>query len=893
MNGLSDNVEAVFPLSPTQEGMLYHTLHTPDSGVYIGQHTIKLEAVDSIILRRAWQLISNRHMALRCVFMWEALSRSVQLVYKQRDIDWREIDLRDSPDKLQTLLNADIKEEFDVSSQPPCRISLFRLSDNRHLMVWTRHHLVVDGWSAHIVLQQLQEAYTALVSKGEWRPTGTPEFSAYMTWLQRQDNAISADYWRNLLSHSEANPGLESMRSSNRGSKHSRRIEQYLSLDESAQLAQAARAKRLTLSTMLHGAWAAVLFAINDSSSLLFGSTVSGRPADLPHHESIVGNFINTIPVQVFSTDDNSLSIWLQALQKQLLQSAAHGHLANRQILQAADIPAGTPLFDSIVVFMNYPRIANTESALNFVHENYIEHSHYPVAVLAIPGDELQLIIIHDTDQIPPHKADQLLEMLAERLRSLTSDLSESTEHFFTGARPQVSALETVPLAVKPVNVIARFEHSVKTCGSVPAVSDGQRELTYTELNAAVQNMAQSLSKAGVKKGDRVVLTMPCSIEGLISIWAVMFCGAAYVPLATSTPTARIDSLFTQVKARLLIAPAPIPGFDPVFVFDSINTQAPEFQRADVEAAMIAYVIFTSGSTGEPKAVSISHGNLAHSLAARLQFYGEQSHIYAMMSPFAFDSSVAGIFWTAATGGCLVLVKDNILTDPGRLLDYLSAMKISALLTLPSVYRAMLDMLTPSFKQHFRLAIVAGDACHQEIHRLHNQQLPETTLVNEYGPTEATVWCCAQRFKHAPADDLSEPYLPIGKAIAGVELHVLDKSLRPVPQGVIGELHIGGPVVAQSEKQSDLYPTGDLVEVDLAGTLLFRGRKDAQIKIRGHRVDPAEVEAIMQSHPDIIESAVIGFSRSVDSSVNNLNAALATLPLAEALDILAVIETEY
>ncbi len=892
MSTLSADVESVYPLSPTQEGMLYHSLHSPGSGVYIGQHLIRLSHIDPGSLRQAWQMIIDRHMALRSLFVWHGLSRSVQVVLNHSDPDWKIIDMRSGVHELDSWCRADAKTEFEPAVHPPSRVRLLQVGDEQYLMVWTRHHLMVDGWSAHIVLGELRQAYACIYQNRKWNVSAAPGFSDYISWLEQQDEKKSERYWHDILSGKKINPGLDAIKGRIQESRETRRIEIELDKNTSRRLRSAARNHGLTLSTLVHGAWASVLFAINEEMQVNFGSTLSGRPVDLPRCPEIVGNFINTIPLSVALNDRQDLRSWLSDLQQQISEGAAHGHLSNRQMLQAAAIAPGTPLFDSIVVFMNYPKAGQTDkSDLVFETEHYDEHSHYPCAVLAIPDESLKIIIIHNLDQISVEKADMLMSMLTRRLKKLPDALSGVVSEFSNGARPKQSQLATTELQVEPLDVITRFHQTLAVHGNKTALSQSGRRISYTDLNAAALNLAWSLSESGVKPGDKVVLMMPRTIEAIVSLWAILMCGAAYVPLPPGTPRARVESAMKKVRARMLVTDQENSAFPKQFTVSQIHTEPGHFKAIKPEPTAIAYTIFTSGSTGEPKAISLSHRNLAYSLAARLQFYSERKCVYGLVSPLAFDSSVAGIFWMAAIGGCLALIGEDSLLTPQHLVEELEKNKVNTLLTLPSLYRVILDCASETLRKRIQLIIVAGEACPANILDMHKAVFPAASLVNEYGPTEATVWCSAKRFnRESKMSETGTAYLPIGRAVAGVTLHILDRHHRPVPPCVKGELFISGRTVSADSGYDGKYPTGDLVEANSQGEILFHGRRDEQLKIRGHRIDPAEIESVLFNHPDVQDCAVLGITKPLGDDADSLNLALNQLSLDHALGLLAAVE---
>jgi amino acid adenylation domain-containing protein len=850
----NDNVEAVFPLAPTQEGMLYHTLKSPESAVYVGQHVMELEVVDSGLLREAWRLVVAQHMALRTVFAWKARSRPVQVVYRAHEPDWREVDLQVGKADTAAWLKQDASSGFALDRQPPSRMTWLKLSNERSMLVWTRHHLVIDGWSAQLVIAELHRAYTALRRGQPWQARRDPGMAAYVAWLQKQDSAASTSYWQSALADVPLNPGLESVRSIARGGRSARRISVRLTAEQHLSLTKCAAANQLTLSTLIHGAWASVLASLNDQPRVIFGSTVSGRPAGLPGHERIVGNLINTVPVVADTSSEAPLVSWLRQLQAAIFTSAHHGHMPFREILAAAGIQPGTTLFDSIVVFMNYPRAGERDTALRMVHASYDEHSHYPLAVLALPGDELELILIHDDELIAAHRADELLVLIEERLTSMPDAMTGSAARYFASERFRESSLVQLPLRVEPRTVVDCFWQSLARYPSRPALRHGDTQLSYAGLHVRITQIAARMDALGVKPGDRVVIQMPRSADAIAAIWAVLLLGGTYVPVSNETPIARLRAIAERIGARLVVSNRPLE-VDTVLIPERVADDPMAFELDPQVALGAAYVIFTSGSTGEPKAITVTHDHLAYSLASRLQYYGDEPITFGLFSPLAFDSSVAGLFWSVACGGNLVVIDEELVMRPHDSMDYLIRHGVDTYLTLPGVHRALLEVAKPALAERLRTVIVAGEACPADILAEHRNALPRVTLVNEYGPTEATVWCAAQRFDAADMDP-GEPYLTIGHAIPGVELAIWDDSGRPVSPGVTGELVVSGPTVAAPNRKEGRYATGDLVSANAKGELFFRGRKDQQLKIRGHRVDPLEIEAALSMVPGITESAV-------------------------------------
>jgi amino acid adenylation domain-containing protein len=852
----SSNIEAVFPLSPTQEGMLYHTLKSPGSAVYVGQHVLELDDVDAKSLHEAWRSIVAQHPALRTVFAWKSLSRPVQVVYRAHEPAWHEIDFRERDD-LNAWLAEDAKCGFALDAQPPSRVTLLELPQQRSLLVWTRHHVIMDGWSAQLVIGELHRAYTALRRGLPWSARPDLGMAAYVAWLQKQDGAPSIAHWRRALAGApvDLGLGLEAVRSSAPGGRSARRIGMRLAGATSAALTSCAAANQLTLSTLIHGAWAAVLASLDGRRTVLFGSTVSGRPADLPEQDRIVGNLISTVPIVADTRPNVGLASWLRELQASIVGSARHGHLPHRDILAAAGIHPGTTLFDSIVVFMNYPRVAELDTELRVVRGTYDEHSHYPLAILALPGNDLELILIHDDELIAADRADQLLKLLEERLLAMLGAMTEPAARYFANVQLPRSPLVQVPLRVEPRSVNACFWRALREHPTRLALCHGDERSSYAQLHARATQLAACLHEAGVRPGDRVVVQLPRTVDAVAAIWAVLLLGAAYVPVSSESPIARLRTIVEQTGARVVVGNRTL-DFAKVLQPHAIPAERPDFILDPQVPLGDAYVIFTSGSTGTPKAITVTHEQLAHSLASRLQYYGDDAVTFGLFSPLAFDSSVAGLFWTVACGGCLVLVDEALVMRPHDAVDYLIRHRVDTYLTLPGVHRALLDASKPALASLLRTVIVAGEACPAALLAEHRDRLGLVPLVNEYGPTEATVWCAARRFDADVLHPDNEPYLSIGRAIPGVELTILADAHRPAPPGVTGELVVGGRIVAAPNRGDGRYATGDLVSASATGEIFFRGRKDQQIKIRGHRVDPLEIEAALLAVPGVTEAAV-------------------------------------
>lgn len=909
---LPDNIEAIFPLSPTQQGMLYHSLHTPDSGMYLGQHCLELVDVDDTLLQQAWTAVVARHASLRTLFAWRGLSKSVQLVLTSAPSDFGRHTLAETD--LAAWLAADAAQDFDFAQTPPSRVNLITPlaqptdGGTRVWFVWTRHHLIVDGWSAQTVLAELQAAYTALVRHEPWQPRVAPSFATYIGWLQKAPTQASLQHWHTTLApltDRTRTSELSALKTPILGEAGTRRIEAQLSAAITATLEACRKPHGLTLSTLVHGAWAAVLARDAQDTPLVFGSTISGRPTDLPDHDRIVGSFINTIPIVAELTSRStgySLAAWLHDLQSQILSGSQHGHISKRDMLSATGLPSWSTLFSSIVVYMNYPQAATDAGELRINQSRYDEHSHYALALLVVPGDQLTLIMIHDRSEIDDQTADLLLAQVKQRISAMSTALSHTFADYLLADTGSPQNLPSVALVEPIVDVVSCLRRTVHENPTRTALRDAEHHLTYSELGSLTQSLAGRLQAMGVGKGASVLIAMPRTIDALVAIWSILSLRAAYVPVSPDSPVARLNAIASACDAILVIAPQAIAGLEPTCLelpadpagatgTGTSSREVTDFlARGKPNEADTAYRIHTSGSTGTAKSIAITHRQLSHSLAARIQFYGRKRYRFALFSPLAFDSSVASIFWMAATGGELVLVPEAVVQNPITTATYLLEQKVDAFLTLPSVYDALLACAPPALLQNLRLVIVAGEACPAGLLQTHNAHCPNAALVNEYGPTEATVWAVAKRHEPKSTAAYQSATLAIGQAIPGCQLRVINAAGDLCSPGAIGELVVYGPTVELSHRQDGGYATGDLVQALPDGDLVFRGRRDQQIKIRGHRFEASEVEATLLGYPSIESCAVVLQQVSLAADIDALDHALNQLTTAQALALLEEVE---
>lgn len=909
------NTVDIYPLTPTQTGILYHALSSPDSEVYFEQISAKLVGhLDVDKLKGAWEQVANRHPMLRTRFLWAKLETPLQIVQREVEFPWEELDWRDREPALIEASLADLKQSFrqqgfELNQGPMMRFALVHTNEMVHF-IWNTHHVLLDGWSTHQLFNEAIELYEGLIKGAELSlPTVRP-FRDHIAWLQRQDYDEVEAFWCRHLAGFDTATSLQVDKRAVGDSVRYGETSYSLNADVSAKLVLLAQKERLTLNTIIQGSWGLLLSRYSGNEEVLFGTTVSGRPADLPHVEKMVGMFINTLPLRLRLTPNRQLLDWLDEVQLQHLEARQFEFSSLADVQGWSEIPAGQPFFDSILVFENYPTVAtDPDRSLTVADLEYREQSNYPLAILVVPGAEIQLLAIYNRDRFDDDVIDRLLghmnELLtgiAERPQSKLGELPMLTDVEqqqilvdWNQAEPQTTEVELLHELISA--------NAVKTPNAV-AVYTQDQSLTYGDLEKKATQLAHYLIANDVGSGSFVGLYTDRRPELIIGILAILKAGAAYVPIDPEYPDERIKFILEDTGLPIILTASeqvtklngPVEYLDLIgFDFDS---QPSGDLGVKVTPQDLAYVIYTSGSTGRPKGVMVNHGNIVHSTTARYSFYPEPVKSFLLLSSFAFDSSLVGIFWTLSQGGKLVLPPNGLHQNIRYLIDTINKLDVSHLLALPSLYQILLDESSRKQLESLNTVIVAGEACPATLVQDHYKKYPSSTLYNEYGPTENSVWSHAYRF---PVN-FEGPAVPIGSAIPNVTNYVLDKQQQPVPIGVAGELVLGGAGIAPGylgrpeltaeyfiqlseslgAKATDrFYRTGDLVKWRSDGNLEFLGRVDQQVKIRGFRVELGEIEAAILAYEPIKAAAII----VAGSGAGNSSQKLVAYVVAEAEDV--------
>ena len=895
-----------YPLSPIQAGMLYHGLQDERSGVDIEQ--IVADLSEPLIVpefKRAWEQVVQRHAILRTCFVWEDVNAPRQVVHDTVSLPFREVDWRgQSPSEkeisLRELLRSDRQAGFEFAHAPLMRLTLVRLNEAEHRMLWTFHHALLDGRSFPIVLKEVFQCYEARKHGVEAELPEPHPFQNYIEWRQQQDFEPSRNYWKKLLQgYSTPTPFGVDRDLGKRSSRTLEYREQSITLtaEETTSLRVFSEQHGVTMNTMVQAAWAILLNRYSGEEDIVFGGTRACRSTTIPEAQEMVGIFINTLPMRVFVDPEQPLIPWLKDLRAQWRALRSHEHTPLTSIQAWSDMRAGSPLFESIVVFENFllnSLLRAQGGAWEKRTFTYYGQTNFPITVMGYLDNEMQLVLGY----YQPRFTDDTITRMLGHLRTLLVGMTR---------RPD-ACLRDLPILTDPEsrqlieewNQLAKFPAEVcihqlvaaqvRLRPEAIAVVCDQEILTYRELDERTNRLANYLRARGVGPESLVALCLERSTNLVVAILGVLKAGGAYLPLDLAYPPERLAFMLEDAQAcvlltqKSLLEKAPHRSGLQLVCMDAdwkeISECSATSPATGVQPHNLAYVIYTSGSTGKPKGVMVTHANVVRLFGATEAWFGfNERDVWTFFHSYAFDFSVWEIWGALIYGGRLVVVPYMTSRSPEAFYELLREERVTILNQTPSAFHQLIQVeeaanITPDLA--LRCVIFGGEALELQSLRpwfeRHGDQKPQ--LVNMYGITETTVHVTYRPIGLADLTGASGSV--IGVPIPDLELYVLDRFLNPVPIGVPGEIYVGGAGVARgylkrdqltaerfiphpfhTAKDNRLYKTGDLGRFLPGRDLEYLGRADDQVKIRGFRIELGEIESVLCQHPRVRKAVVI------------------------------------
>jgi amino acid adenylation domain-containing protein len=896
-----EKIEDSYPLSPLQHGMLFHTLLDRGSGVDIVQEICDLsEDLDVDAFEEAWKRVAQRHPALRTSFQWDGLDEPIQQVHRRLPSlerhDWRDRSRKDQEAELDAFVRSDRRRGFDLRRAPLMRLSLFRSAPAAYRFVWTFHHALMDGWCVPIVLKEVFAFYDAFRLGQEPAFDEPRPYRDYIEWLRKLDLSRAESFWRDALKGFRAPTPLVVDRLDSDGTIDPLHGEEAIRLSESvtSALRSLARKHDLTLSTIFQAAWACLLGRYSGEEDVVFGTTRQCRPSAMAGAESMVGLFINTLPIRARVGPDRSVLDLLRELRRQWVVSSEYKPTPLVDIQRWSEIPRGASLFQSLVVFedsLQNSRLRAQGGPWTNRAFREISQPNTPLNVVAYGERELLIRISYDRKHFDSDSVSRmlghaatLLEAMAENADQRLGDLPLLT----SAERRQILEWQSRDREDRSQECIHRaFERQTQRTPEAVAVQFEGAHLSYGELNRRANRLARHLRGLGVGPDVLVGVCLNRSLEMVVALLGVLKAGGAYLPLDPAYPAERLGFMIEDARTPVLVTDESLVSCLPVrsdvsmCLLDRDREAIAREEDDDPEVLgspeNLAYVIYTSGSTGRPKGVLVTHRNVDRLFAATEALFGFDEHdVWSLFHSYAFDFSVWELWGALRYGGRVVVVPQSVTRSPEAFRELLSETGVTVLNQTPSAFRQLIEADASSGSAlRLRLVIFGGEALEAGMlapwFGRHGDESPR--LVNMYGITETTVHVTHHPLSRA---DLARPSSVIGRPIPDLQVYILDRRLDLCPIGVPGELHVGGPGLARGylhrpeltrEKfipnpfaphtEQRLYGSGDLGRYCANGEIEYLGRLDQQVKIRGHRVEPGEIETALAQHPDVKESAVV------------------------------------
>jgi amino acid adenylation domain-containing protein len=888
-----NNIEDIYPVTPIQSGLIFRHLYDPNSDAYFVQRVFELKNVNIGLFKQSWQVLLERHEALRASFSYKKLKNPVQIIHRKIITPWKEKEIQNlTYEEQRECLNKIIKKErqegFDIQKAPLMRFNLLRIEKDKYYFVWNQHHLLIDGWCVPVILEELSDIYDSLITNSEPNLKQRRNYRDYIKWIQNQSQDAARDYWQKELL------GIKGTKISIKSKGEDDYIEDILILSEQEtnNFNELAKDTNVTLNTIFQAIWALILSQQTGQREVVFGVTVSGRNIDLEGVEDMIGIFINTIPLRLSIDTRETLQDFLRKIQIKMSfnQERVYISLAEIQATQREH-----QLFDTLFVFENYPRAKKKSTSFNSFslkkHRN-LERTEYALALTIIPSDETRVCFNYNKKHLQKHQITSLQQIfkrfceffVKERKNLLLGNMSTITQKELAMLQNWNKTKNEYP---KNKTVCQLFEESTQANPDKIAIIYKDQQISYEVLNQRANQLSHYLVKQGVSLETPIVIFIPRSLELVIGLLAILKSGGTYVPIDPEYPAVRIHYMLEDSKAPIILTHSSVidklPSNCAVLIdIDEIKKELQLEKTIDpsirVPSDSLCYIIYTSGSTGKPKGVGVTHSNLTHYLNySKEVYFTHQKAVAILHSSVVFDMSITSLYSPLITGNTIYILPSNFQINSLEIIAK-ELSRVNFLKLTPTHLKALQkeDTLRNILNNKISCLVVGGEnILKEDVIALFNSSSSINSIFNEYGPTETTVGCCA--FKIKQLEHLTQISIPIGRPIHNTQIYILDPNLNQVPIGTIGEICVGGggvargyigkpdltsekfianPYASKEEIGNRLYRTGDLGRYLSDGNIEFIGRRDYQIKIRGFRIELEEIELAL-AQGDRIKQAVV------------------------------------
>ena len=899
---MNNDIQDIYELTPLQQGMLFHTLYTPESSSYNVQLCSHLKGkLDEGAFQKSWALLLERYIVLRTSFVWERIEKPYQVVHRNAEMeiqkhDWRALSCDDQKQHIDTFIEQDRNAQFDLTKAPLMRLTLLRLDETHYQMIWTFHHIILEGWSIAILLSEFWKVYDALRLNRMPDLLQVQPYTHYINWLKQQDESKAKAYWSDKLSN--INGPCHLPFDKNNASEVSNVVKAdtcslLLNEELTAVLSQFARKNRITMNTIVQGMWSIIMSRYTGESDIIYGVAVSGRPPELTGSDTMVGLFVNTLPVRVQVTQDAQLVPWLRSIQLDQVTMREYEYSSLMQVKKWGGLPGGQPLFNTMLGYENWSGelpVGQLTADLEITESGTYHLSDQPLTLFVGAGRQISFNLMYDIQRFCKDDIERMLVHCQNLLEVMVEDKAQTLSELSI-----MSASETRQLYIdwnqtktdypSGQTVHQLFEQQVLLNPDATAVVYQGKALSYTELNQQANQLAHFLNAKGVKPEALVGICLERSLEMIVALLGILKAGGAYLPLDPDYPNSRLEFMLDDAQVSILLTTSllqeVIPSFPgEVICLDTesaiIGSHKTDNLMCETRPGNLVYVIYTSGSTGHPKGTLIEHKSVVRLVKETNYVELGPEEVFLQFAPVSFDASTFELWGSLLNGSKLVIFPAGHF-DLKVLAQFIQDNKITTLWLTSSLFSQMVDNHLDSLTG-VRQLLTGGEALSLPHVNKMLDHLSDGRLINGYGPTENTTFtCCHVMSRESNLDST----VPIGRPISNTTVYILDEFMNLSPIGVPGELYIGGDGLARgylnqkaltaekfvpnpfTNKLSDkggkeevLYRTGDWVRYRNDGSIEFFGRIDHQLKIRGYRVEPGEIETVLIQQ-EAVHSAVV------------------------------------
>jgi amino acid adenylation domain-containing protein/non-ribosomal peptide synthase protein (TIGR01720 family) len=885
-----DAIESIYRLSGLQEGMLFHGLYDNEAGAYTEQFSCDLVKPDLNCLVKSWQHVIGNHSILRSGFYHDVFAVPVQCVYKSvafpvETIDYCELNESEQAAAIIAFETADRAKGFDFESAPLMRLTLIRLSEDRYRMLWTSHHILFDGWSLPILMEELLGTYESLVTEKEPVVQEEDKFEDYIRFVERQNKEAEEQYWRQHIAGLEQStllPFIGKTVERTKGAGKYSTLPLHLEAPITLSIRQYAKQHHITLNTLMQGVWSLLLHRYTGNNDIAFGVIVSGRPDELPNVEQRVGMYINTLPLHAKLQEDLQLTAWLSRLQDQQVSGRKYQYTSLRQIQDWSGV--GGDLFDSILVFENYPvseLIGSKQWLLEIENVQMHEQTNYPLSITIASADTIKIDFSYNTSLLQEIHVAEIrshFEQVLNQFLSADAGTQLGEIELLTDAeKDQLLIAFNDTRAVYPADksIISLFEEQVLITPEKIALVFEQERLSYRQLNDRSNQLAHHLAAKGVTIETLVPICIERGIEMMVAILGILKAGGAYVPIDPGYPAERIAFMLEDVAASMVLSStasgAKLPdGIDVVSIdadWDAIAKESISKLAISTAPNDLAYIIYTSGSTGKPKGVLVTNNNVV-SLVTGVDYVSiKREDVLLSTGSSSFDATTFEYWSMLLNGGQLVLCAENRLLDNQLLKEEINTRAVNKMWFTSSWFNQLVETDISLFETLETILVGGEKLSEYHIGKL-RQTYPAIEIINGYGPTENTTFSLT----YTIAESAIHQPIPIGRPLTNRTAYILDARQRLVPAGVSGEIYLSGDGLSRgylnrpeltAEKfiknpfaSGLMYRTGDIGRWLPNGNIEYLGRIDDQVKIRGYRIELGEIETVIQQS-ELVSQAVI------------------------------------